>query len=123
MLLPAGLRGHSAPAISSALPAPLGGRGGALLLRGPGSLFLGLLVLPGLLPRRGVGPGGLLFPAAVPPLLLGGAAGLLQGCIILFIAAWVIQFMGNLIPAETVEHTVLLKFFMTTNPMSLLFGL
>ena len=55
--------------------------------------------------------------------LLGGAAGLLQGCIILFIAAWVIQFMGNLIPAETVKHTVLLKFFMTTNPMSLLFGL
>ena len=79
MLLPAGLRGHSAPAVSSALPAPLGGRGGALLLRGPGGLFLGLLVLPGLLPRRGVGPGGLLFPAAVPPVLLGGAAGPLLG--------------------------------------------
>lgn len=55
--------------------------------------------------------------------LLGGAAGLVQGCLILFLAAWVIQFMGNLIPAETVEQTVLLKFFMTTNPLALIFGL
>ena len=54
---------------------------------------------------------------------LGAVFGLLQGCIILFVAAWAIQFMGGLIPAETVEQTVLLKFFMTTNPMSLLFGL
>ncbi len=53
---------------------------------------------------------------------LGGAFGLLQGCLILFIAAWAIQFMGNLIPAETVEQTTLLKFFMTTNPLSLLSG-
>ena len=53
----------------------------------------------------------------------GALFGLVQGCIILFIAAWAIQFMGGLIPAETVEQTVLLKFFMTTNPMSLIFGL
>lgn len=53
---------------------------------------------------------------------LGGAFGLLQGCLILFIAAWAIQFMGNAIPAETVEQTVLLKFFMTTSPLSLLSG-
>lgn len=53
---------------------------------------------------------------------LGGVFGLLQGCLILFIAAWAIQFMGNLIPAETVEQTTLLKFFMTTNPLSLLSG-
>ena len=54
---------------------------------------------------------------------LGGAFGLLQGCLILFIAAWAIQFMGNVIPAETVEQTVLLNFFMTTNPLSLLSGM
>lgn len=54
---------------------------------------------------------------------LGAVFGLLQGCIILFVAAWVIQFMGGLIPPETVEQTVLLKFFMTTNPMTLILGL
>ena len=53
---------------------------------------------------------------------LGGAFGLLQGCLILFIAAWAIQFMGNVIPAETVEQTVLLRFFLTTNPLALLSG-
>ena len=31
--------------------------------------------------------------------------------------------MGNVIPAETVERTVLLNFFMTTNPLSLLSGM
>ena len=54
---------------------------------------------------------------------MGALFGLLQGCIILFIAAWAVQFMGGLIPPETVEQTVLLKFFMTTNPMNLLAGM
>lgn len=53
---------------------------------------------------------------------LGAVFGLLQGCIILFVAAWAIQFIGGIIPPETVEQTVLLKFFMTTNPMALLAG-
>lgn len=53
---------------------------------------------------------------------LGAAAGLLQGCVFLFVAAWAIQYMGHVIPAEAVEHTVLLKFFMTTNPLALLAG-
>lgn len=53
---------------------------------------------------------------------LGAVFGLLQGCVVLFVAAWTIQFMGNLIPAGTVEQTTLLKFFMTTNPMTLFFG-
>lgn len=68
------------------------------------------------------------FMARLPVLhqlnhLLGGAAGLVQGCLVLFLVAWVIQFMGSLIPSETVEQTVLLKFFMTTNPLALIFGL
>lgn len=54
---------------------------------------------------------------------LGAVFGLLQGCVFLFVAAWALQFMGHVIPAETVEHTVLLKFFMTTNPLALLAGM
>lgn len=51
----------------------------------------------------------------------GGALfGLVQGCIILFVAAWLLQFFGQMLPRELVEQTVLLKFFMTTTPFSLL---
>ena len=50
----------------------------------------------------------------------GGLFGLVQGCIILFVAAWLLQFFGQMLPRELVEQTVLLKFFMTTNPFSLL---
>ena len=51
----------------------------------------------------------------------GGALfGLVQGCIILFVAAWLLQFFGQVLPRELVEQTVLLKFFMTTNPFALL---
>ena len=53
---------------------------------------------------------------------LGAAFGLLQGCLFLFLAAWALQFMGQVIPPETVEQTVLLRFFLTTNPVSLLTG-
>ena len=50
----------------------------------------------------------------------GGALfGLVQGCIILFVAAWLLQFFGQMLPRELVKQTVLLKFFMTTNPFSL----
>lgn len=50
----------------------------------------------------------------------GGALfGLVQGCIILFVAAWLLQFFGQVLPRELVEQTVLLKFFMTTTPFSL----
>lgn len=51
---------------------------------------------------------------------LGGLFGLIQGCILLFVAAWLIQFSGHLIPEETVEQTRLLRFFMDTNPFALL---
>ena len=53
----------------------------------------------------------------------GAAMGLLKGVVILFLAAWLIQYSGKLIPEETVQQTHLLKFFMTTNPMTLLQGL
>ena len=53
---------------------------------------------------------------------LGGLFGLIQGCILLFVAAWLIQFSGHLIPEE-VEQTRLLRFFMDTNPFALLSGL
>lgn len=54
---------------------------------------------------------------------LGGAAvGLAKGCIILFVAAWLVRFIDGLVPAEAIEQTYLLKFFMTTNPVTLITG-
>ena len=53
----------------------------------------------------------------------GAVMGLVKGVIILFLAAWLIQYSGKLIPEETVHQTHLLRFFMTTNPLALLQGL
>lgn len=53
----------------------------------------------------------------------GALIGLVKACLLLFLAAWVIRFSGNLIPEEAVAQTHLLKFFLTTNPMSLLTGI
>ncbi len=51
----------------------------------------------------------------------GGAIfGLLQACILLFVAAWLAQYLGNWIPEETVQKTWLLQFFMRTNPVELI---
>lgn len=55
--------------------------------------------------------------------LLGGLFGLLQGMLILFLAAWVLRLLGGVIPEETVERTTLLRFFLTTNPISLITGI
>lgn len=55
--------------------------------------------------------------------LLGGLFGLLQGMLILFLAAWVLRLLGGIIPQETVNETTLLKFFCTTNPISLITGI
>lgn len=54
---------------------------------------------------------------------LGGLFGLLQGILLLFLAAWVLRLMGGVIPQETVEQTTLLKFFCSTNPLSLITGI
>lgn len=49
--------------------------------------------------------------------LLGGAVGLVKGVLLVYIAVWLLR--GSLAP-ETVEQTVLLKFFYETSPLSLL---
>ena len=54
---------------------------------------------------------------------LGGLFGLLQGMLLLFLIAWVLRLMGGVIPQDTVEQTSLLKFFCTTNPISLITGI
>lgn len=46
----------------------------------------------------------------------GGAAGLVKGALVLFIAAWLLK--DSYIPPEAAEHTVLLKFFCTVSPLS-----
>ena len=55
--------------------------------------------------------------------LLGGLFGLLQGMLILFFVAWILRLLGGVIPEETVEGTTLLRFFLTTNPISLITGI
>ena len=46
----------------------------------------------------------------------GGAAGLVKGALVLFIAAWLLK--DSYIPSEAVENTFLLKFFCTASPLS-----
>ena len=53
----------------------------------------------------------------------GALFGLGQACVLLFVAAWLLQFFGHVLPESLVNQTHLLKFFMTTNPLSLLSGL
>lgn len=51
----------------------------------------------------------------------GGAVfGLLKGCAFLFLFAWVLRYLGALLPEETVEKTRVLRFFLTENPFLLL---
>lgn len=52
----------------------------------------------------------------------GALLGFIKGCAIFFLAAWVVQFLGQVFPQETVEQTYLLKFFLHTNPLELLMG-
>ena len=47
----------------------------------------------------------------------GAAIGLVKGGVLLFIACWLFQ---GLIPQEAIDQSVLLRFFCTTNPFSLL---
>jgi len=55
--------------------------------------------------------------------LLGGLFGLLEGMLFLFLIAWVLRLLGGVIPEATVDQTTLLKFFFTTNPVSLIAGI
>lgn len=52
----------------------------------------------------------------------GAVLGIVKGCAVLFVAAWLLQYLGHVIPEETVRQTHLLRFFMTTNPVGLLLG-
>lgn len=52
----------------------------------------------------------------------GGAIGFLKGCIVLFILAWLCRVCGWQLPADVVEKTHLLRFFLETNPVGLLTG-
>ena len=55
---------------------------------------------------------------------LGGAAlGLLKGMVLLFVAGWLLNYFGGIVPPELVKQTRVLKFFMTTNPVTLILGL
>lgn len=54
---------------------------------------------------------------------LGALFGVIQGVILLFIAAWLLQFFGGILPQDAVEKTYLLKFFMSANPFALLNGI
>ena len=50
----------------------------------------------------------------------GGALfGLIQACILLWIALWLLQFWGDVLPRDAAEHTRLLGFFLTHSPLSL----
>ena len=49
----------------------------------------------------------------------GALLGLLKGCAILFLCAWALRYLGRVLPEEVVEQTRLLRFFLTTNPVSL----
>ena len=54
----------------------------------------------------------------------GGALfGLVQACIFLWIALWVLQFWGEALPSDAAARTHLLGFFLTHDPISLLAGL
>ena len=54
--------------------------------------------------------------------LLGGLFGLLQGMLILFLAAWVLRLL-DVIPPELTAQTTLLKFFLSANPTELFTGI
>lgn len=51
----------------------------------------------------------------------GFVAGAFRGALLLFVCAWVLRWLwSSLIPAEAVDQTKLLHFFMTANPLNFL---
>ena len=53
----------------------------------------------------------------------GFLLGLSKGVLFLFVLAWVLRYLGNVIPDDAVSHTYLLHFFMTNSPLLLLEGI
>ena len=54
---------------------------------------------------------------------LGGVAGLIKGCLLLFLVAWALRLTDDIIPRQAVEQTYLLRFFFNTNPLDLISGI
>ena len=50
----------------------------------------------------------------------GAVIGVAKGCAVIFVAVWLMQYLGHIIPEEAVRKTHLLRYFMTFNPLSLL---
>jgi len=50
----------------------------------------------------------------------GLVLGLAKACILLFLIGWLLQYLGGILPEETVQATHLLKFFSENTPVSLL---
>lgn len=50
----------------------------------------------------------------------GAVIGFLKAVLILFLAVWLMQLLGTVIPEETVRQTWLLQFFFTHSPLELL---
>lgn len=46
--------------------------------------------------------------------------GLGKGILLLFVAAWFLRYLGNLVPNDAVANTHVLRFFMTADPIGLL---
>ena len=59
--------------------------------------------------------------------LVGFLFGAVRGCLFLFVAAWLLQWyptaIYTVIPAESIEQTVLLNFFLTARPLEFLASL
>lgn len=49
----------------------------------------------------------------------GGVLGLFKGCFILFVCAFALKYLGGFVLGDLVNETILVSFFMTTNPVAL----
>ncbi|MGI5972114.1 MAG: CvpA family protein [Oscillospiraceae bacterium] len=52
----------------------------------------------------------------------GGILGLMYGVMLVFVIAWLVRFLGFVLPERMVEHTRVLRWFMTYNPLIKLMG-
>lgn len=52
----------------------------------------------------------------------GFALGLCKGAFFLFVVALVLKYLGGIVPEDAVDHTYLLHFFMTADPIALITG-
>ncbi len=53
----------------------------------------------------------------------GIIVGAIYGLFLVFVAAWIIRFLGVVIPQDVLDSTLLTKFFMSFNPVSLMLGI